>query len=122
MSRRVNLPGASELFRRTETDAVDLVPVPASRSTATPSRASSPALAEPADAAHTGRVRHDEKMTVYVSSGELVALDQSKLSLRAEHGLKVDRGRIVRAAVAAALADFAERGADSDLVQQLRED
>ena len=60
-------------------------------------------------------------MTVYVSAAELVALEQARLTLRTDHGLKVDRGRIVRAAVAMALADLAARGPDADLAQQLRE-
>ena len=35
------------------------------------------------------------------------------------HGLGVDRGRLVRAAVAAAIADLDENGAESDLVRRL---
>ena len=58
----------------------------------------------------SGRVRHDEKITVYVSGDELLALEQARLTLRARHGMAVDRGRIVREAIAAALADF-ESGA-----------
>ncbi len=97
MPRRVSLPGASELFRPTEV---------------------------PPDAAEdgtrgSGRVRHDEKITVYVSSDELLALEQARLTMRARHGLAVDRGRIVREAIAAALADLDERGDDSELVRRL---
>lgn len=67
----------------------------------------------------TGRMRHDEKITVYVSSDELLDLERARLSLRAEHGMAVDRGRIVREALALVIADLAERGADSDLVRRL---
>ncbi|MBO1029916.1 hypothetical protein IPV09_01025 [Tessaracoccus sp. SD287] len=140
MPRRVSLPGASELFRRTEAppsvqpgaapppSADDR---PASRQstptaeppTAEPLTAGTPTAGTPTaptEAVHTGRVRHDEKMTVYVSATELVALEQARLTLRAEHGLKADRGRIVRAAVAMALADLAEHGSDGELARRLR--
>jgi len=102
MPRRVGLPGAAELFRSTE---------PA------------PAITEVEPAADgprtTGRVRHDEKITVYVSSEELLALEQARLVLRARHGLAVDRGRIVRTAVSLALADLEARGEESDLIRAL---
>jgi hypothetical protein len=98
MPRRVDLPGADALFRRT-------------------------ASADPAADAPTpsGRVRHEEKITVYVTSDELIALEQARLLLRAQHGVVVDRGRIVRAAVGLAMADLAERGAESELVRRLDE-
>jgi hypothetical protein len=67
----------------------------------------------------SGRVRHDEKITVYVSSDELLELERARLQLRADHGMAVDRGRIVREALALAMGDLAERGADSDLVRRL---
>lgn len=96
MPRRVDLPGADALFRRTTSaDASAEAPVA------------------------SGRVRHEEKITVYVTSDELIALEQARLMLRAQHGVVVDRGRIVRAAVGLAMADFAERGADSELVRRL---
>ena len=109
MPRRVSLPGASELFRPTQAaepqppDAPE--PAPADRA-ADPSRGS-------------GRVRHDEKITVYVSSDELVALEQARLTLRAQHGMAVDRGRIVREAIAALLADLQAHGGQSELVRRL---
>jgi phage tail protein X len=40
--------------------------------------------------------------------------------LRGEHGLAVDRGRIVREAVAVVLADLESRGDASILVRRLR--
>lgn len=67
----------------------------------------------------SGRVRHEEKITVYVTSDELIALEQARLQLRAEHGLAVDRGRIVRTAISLAVAELATRGADSALVRGL---
>lgn len=67
----------------------------------------------------SGRVRHDEKITVYVSAEELVALEQARLNLRARHSMAVDRGRIVREAIAAMLADLEARGEDSELVRRL---
>lgn len=98
MPRRVDLPGADALFRRTAS--------------------ADPAADAPAP---SGRVRHEEKITVYVTSDELIALEQARLLLRAQHGVVVDRGRIVRAAVGLAMADLAERGAESELVRRLDE-
>ncbi len=121
MSRRVSLPAADDLFRPT------VVPDPGELTAADPP-------AEEADAAvagppgepekprqPSGRVRHDEKMTVYVTSEELLDLEHARLMLRRNHGLAVDRGRIVRAAVALALADFDEHGDQSVFVQRLNQ-
>jgi len=110
MSRRVGLPGASELFR--PTSVPDVVPAaPAPPPQATTDQSSTPQ--------GSGRVRHDEKITVYVSSDELLALEQARLTLRAQHGVAVDRGRIVRTAIGLAVADLVARGGDSDLVRGL---
>jgi len=68
----------------------------------------------------SGRTKHDAKITVYVSGDELVAMEQARLTLRAKHDLVVDRGRLVREAVAVLLADFDQNGEDSVLVQRLR--
>ncbi|MER6729861.1 hypothetical protein ABT286_30335, partial [Streptomyces rochei] len=68
----------------------------------------------------SGRERHDEKITVYVSAEELMDLEHARLVLRGEHGLAVDRGRIVREAVAVVLADLETRGDASILVRRLR--
>ncbi|MBS2539074.1 cobyrinic acid a,c-diamide synthase [Catenulispora sp. NF23] len=67
----------------------------------------------------SGRERHDEKITVYVSPDELIGLEHARIMLRGEYGLAVDRGRIVREAVAALLADLDARGRDSILVKRL---
>jgi hypothetical protein len=103
--RRVSLPTADDLFPRRE-PAVTAVPdTPGESATAT--RRSS------------GRVRHDEKMTVYVTADELLEIEQARLVLRRDQGLAVDRGRLVREAIAMALADLEANGDDSDLVQRL---
>jgi len=67
----------------------------------------------------SGRERPDEKITVYVSPDELLGLEHARIMLRGEYGLAVDRGRIVREAVAALLADLDARGRDSILVKRL---
>ncbi|WP_104818891.1 hypothetical protein [Kitasatospora sp. MMS16-BH015] len=68
----------------------------------------------------SGRERHDEKITVYVSAEELMDLEHARLVLRGEHGLAVDRGRVVREAIAVVLADLEQRGESSILVRRLR--
>jgi len=74
----------------------------------------------PAAGRTSGRERHDEKITVYVSQDELVAIEQARLVLRAEHGVAVDRGRLVREAVAEMLIDLEAHGEDSVVVSRLR--
>ncbi|HVQ95149.1 MAG TPA: hypothetical protein VMU51_29215 [Mycobacteriales bacterium] len=69
----------------------------------------------------SGRERHEEKITVYCSAEELLDLETARLTLRGEHGLVVDRGRIVREAVAIILADLDAKGEDSILVRRFRE-
>lgn len=66
-------------------------------------------------------MRHEEKITVYVTPDELLDLEHARLTLRREHGIAVDRGRIVRAAVAAALEDFEAAGGGSVLVRRLKD-
>jgi hypothetical protein len=103
VTRRAALPGAAELFRSTRP-----------RSTPVPS--------DPDARPSSGRQKHDAKITVYVSGEELLALEQARLTARAEHGIVIDRGRIVREAIAVLLADFSDHGADSLLVRRLRAD
>ena len=110
MPRRVSLPGASELFRPTRT--VDR----ARRGPRGRPRRPAGAIRRRGG---SGRVRHDEKITVYVSADELLALEQARLTLRARHGMAVDRGRIVREAIAATLADLERHGGESELVRRL---
>jgi hypothetical protein len=73
------------------------------------------------DRAPSGRERHEEKITVYCSPDELLDLETARLHLRAEHGLAVDRGRIVREALAVVIADLEAKGESSILVRRLRE-
>ena len=84
-----------------------------------PRRAKGKRAAETPEKTHTGRVKHDEKMTVYISADELLDLEHARLTLRRALGTAVDRGRLVRAAVAIALADLEAHGEDSELVQRL---
>jgi hypothetical protein len=172
MTRRPVLPGASELFRRTDTKnaEAEITELPSVTATAsspalrgrrgdeaaeplpgmpltlvpggaapTATQASGDDLASyrgtpaPAPAApapgplkrgrpaktRVERTRHDEKITVYISADELLALESARLSLRAQHGVAADRGRIVREAIAVLLADLADRGEESVLVRRL---
>jgi hypothetical protein len=151
MSRRASLPGAAELFRTTSTSepepvgappahpgvgAVPPVPVHEFAAVDEPPYSDYPQSAPFAgpravrttrriravsDRGPTGRERHEEKITVYTSADELLDLESARLRLRAEHGLAVDRGRIVREAVAVVLADLEAKGEASILVRRLRE-
>ena len=129
MPRRVRVPAPDELFRPTVVPAPDDrtdAPNDTATEAATEAGAAVTELAvvEPAAAptrAASGRVRHEEKMTVYVTSEELLDLEDARLALRRTHRLAVDRGRLVRAAVALALADLDAHGADSALVRRLHE-
>jgi len=79
------------------------------------------ALRGGADRRPSGREKHDEKITVYCSAEELFELERARLALRGDHGMVVDRGRIVREAVAVVLADLDAKGESSILVRRLRE-
>jgi len=136
MTRRANLPGADELFRSTA-PALSSVP-----SQSIPDHAAplvSPAIATPkapsskkgvrtiarrrvttVDRSPSGRERHDEKITVYLSPDELFELDQARLQLRGDLGLAVDRGRIVRESIAVIIADLEAKGDQSILARRLR--
>lgn len=132
MSRRVSLPGADELFRRTQAPArpdakptaipdVEAAPaVPAAMEGGVRSTSITPKRRRGSSGRPTGRIRHEEKITVYVSPEELIDLENAKLALRAQHGLAVDRGRIVREALAVVVADLEQRGDDSIIVRRLR--
>lgn len=67
----------------------------------------------------SGRERHDEKITVYLSAEELDGIDIAQLDLRRRFGIRVDRGRIVREAIAVLLADLDARGEGSTVVKRL---
>jgi hypothetical protein len=134
MTRRANLPGADELFRST---APALTSVPNSQEVAAP--LVPPAIATPktpsvkkgvrsiarrrvttVDRSPSGRERHDEKITVYLSPDELFDLDQARLLLRGDLGLAADRGRIVRESIAVIIADLEAKGDQSILARRLR--
>ncbi len=96
-SRRVSLPGVAELLR------------PSTRSPAADS-----------DRQASGREQHTQKITVYLSSTELLDLERARLSLRA-YGIAADRGRIVREALAVLLADLDAQGDRSLVARRLRD-
>ena len=132
MSRRVVLPGADELFRQSTT----LTAVPNQPSPMESSEVGAPVAAIPQqkqsvrqtprrrtntlDRSPSGRERHDEKITVYLSPDELYDLEQARLALRGDLGLAVDRGRIVRESLAIIIADLEAKGDQSILARRLR--
>ena len=165
MTRRPVLPGASELFRRTDagSSAPEVTELPSlSTTTSSPAlrtsaarRSEEPAEQPPLTLVPGGatdelasfrsaapqpaptmqptiptrgrpartrpdRTKHDEKITVYISADELLALETARLALRGQHGVAADRGRIVREAISVILADLGERGEESVLVRRLR--
>ena len=94
-SRRVSIPGVQELLR--------------------------PVAPEPAGAGErpaTGREKHDHKITVYLSAAELLDLEHARLALR-RFGVVIDRGRLVREAIAVLLSDLDSRGKDSLLARRI---
>jgi hypothetical protein len=123
--RRVSLPAADDLFRPTADKAVRAVPDaerdvrPESGSEDAPENGTSDDGDQASRRKPSGRVRHDEKMTVYVTSDELLDLEHARLMLRRNHGMAVDRGRLVREAISLVLADFEANGDDSVLVRRL---
>ena len=139
MSRRASLPGADELFRST-TPALSAVrdALPDSSSaapqTATTQSATAPVVRTQKKGVRTtsrrrvanvarspsGRERHEEKITVYLSPEELFDLDQARLLLRGDLGLAADRGRIVRESIAVIIADLEAKGDQSILARRLR--
>jgi len=130
MSRRVTLPGADELFRKTTLAAVPSVEAEVESENATPSPTKAPktkgvrttARRKPnnLDRVPSGRERHDEKITVYLSPDELFDLEQARLLLRGDLGLAVDRGRIVRESLAIIIADLESKGDQSIIARRLR--
>lgn len=127
--RRVSLPGADELFRSTGdellSDPIELRITPPEELAAHGPGLSVVEHGAPSAGSRgrrsSGRQRHDEKITVYVSADELLELERARLTLRADHGVVVDRGRIVREALAYLLADLESRGDASTLVRRLRQ-
>ncbi|MGN0065433.1 MAG: hypothetical protein ACI379_14445 [Nocardioides sp.] len=116
------MPAADDLFRPT---SVDEAAAPQTKPRRVRAVETAPEAAPEAPATNrrsSGRVRHDEKMTVYVTAEELLDIEHARLTLRRTHGVAVDRGRLVREAVALVLADLAEHGDDSALVRRLTEE
>jgi hypothetical protein len=94
-SRRVSLPGVAELLR--------------------------PAAPGPDGGEQrlaSGREKHSQKITVYLSAEELLDLERARLALL-RYGAAADRGRIVREAIAVLLADLDARGKDSLLARRI---
>jgi hypothetical protein len=114
VSRRASLPRAADLFSSTSEGAHGAAPDVASDRDRTVRR---PAAATRRP---SGRERHAEKITVYCSPEELLDLERARLALRGDFGLAVDRGRIVREAMAVVLADLDAKGESSILVRRLR--
>ena len=117
----MSLPAADDLFRPTGDPAQSQARPSPVRAVEEPRPQEQQEPEQPGDRRSSGRVRHDEKMTVYVTSSELHDLEHARLVLRSTHGLAVDRGRLVREALALVLADFEARGEDSVIVQRLNQ-
>ena len=136
MTRRASLPGADELFRNnapalSAVREVAVEPAVSQPSVAAPVTTSTPKAKKgvrsiprrrvtQTDKSPSGRERHDEKITVYLSPDELFDLDQARLMLRGDLGLAVDRGRIVRESIAVIIADLESKGEQSILARRLR--
>jgi hypothetical protein len=131
VNRRVTLPGAEELFRQTTT----LSAVPSVNPTSAEDQPDAPIQSvankksvrttprrrvNTFDRSPSGRERHDEKITVYLSPEELYDLEQARLALRGDLGLAVDRGRIVRESLAIIIADLEAKGDQSIIARRLR--
>jgi hypothetical protein len=129
------LPGADELFknnapslsavREVQREEVATTPAPSSVGTSAPKskkgvRSIPRRRVTSQDKSPSGRERHDEKITVYLSPDELFDLDQARLMLRGDLGLAVDRGRIVRESIAVIIADLEAKGDQSILARRLR--
>ena len=95
--RRVSIPGVAELLRPVAPD---------------------PVASDERQA--TGREKHDQKITVYLSAAELLDLEHARLALR-RFGFVIDRGRLVREAIAILLADLDARGKDSVVARRVRD-
>lgn len=109
MPGRVNLPGADELFGVTE-------PIQDKKSPAARRKSDDKTPSGP-----TGRVRHAEKITVYVSTDELLNLEQLRLRLRADHGISIDRGRLVRVAIGLLTDELVSGSENEALLERLRQ-
>jgi hypothetical protein len=114
MKGRASLPGANELFRVTSIDKGR-----GGRAAKQPTAEDRRDDRQPTERVPSGRQRHDEKVTFYCTAEELMDLENARLLLRREHGIGVDRGRIVREALAQVLSELERDGADATLVKRL---
>jgi len=120
VSRRASLPGADELFRRTSNERPREPREPVEErqvSKSTNLQVADTVAAEPVEAKKAPR--HEEKITFYCTADDLMALERTRLKLRADHRVAADRGKIVRAALAYVLEDFEARAEDSILLRRL---
>jgi hypothetical protein len=62
--------------------------------------------------------KRDEKFTVYCSNDEAIEIDQALLELR-KHGIKTDRGALVREALSLAVPELLSDGSGSRLYRSL---
>ena len=113
MKGRASLPGADELFRVTSIEKGR------GRDAKQPASEAQEDDRKPAERVPSGRQRHDEKVTFYCTADDLTSIEKARLELRAKHGIGVDRGKIVRAALAYVLEDFEARSEDSILLRRL---
>ena len=134
MTRRASLPGADELFRantpalsavRQVVEETSEISKPIGVSATAPKtkkgvRSTPRRRVTSVDRSPSGREKHDEKITVYLSPDELFDIDQARLTLRGDLGLAVDRGRIVRESIAVIVADLEAKGDQSILARRLR--
>ena len=137
MTRRISLPGADELFRKTTLSAVpDQVEVveevvhtnrPTTSTVSKSQQKNSTGVRQTPrrrptgiEKGPSGREKHDEKITVYLSPEELFDLEQARLHLRGDLGLAVDRGRIVREALSIVISDLEAKGDQSIIARRLR--
>jgi hypothetical protein len=114
MKGRASLPGANELFRVTSIDKGR-----GGRAAKQPADEDLRDDRQPTERVPSGRQRHDEKVTFYCTAEELMDLENARLLLRREHGIGVDRGRIVREALAQVLSELERDGAGATLVKRL---
>jgi hypothetical protein len=114
MKGRASLPGADELFRVTSIEKGR-----GGRGAKQPAERGKQGDRQPAERVPSGRQRHDEKVTFYCTAEELMDLENARLLLRREHGVAVDRGRIVREALAQVLSELERDGAEATLVKRL---
>jgi hypothetical protein len=115
MKGRASLPGADELFRVTSIDGSKGSRARgAKRSTSDGVEADAERERVP-----SGRQRHEEKITFYCTPEELTDLEHARLVLRRQHQIAVDRGRLVREALAQVLSELERDGAEATLVKRL---